>query len=81
MAADFLFFNVEEASNVFDHLFVGESHLVAGGTIWRRGGNNVRGVTDAVGRGQRVGRNENGGRGVGHRWNGWAVMWYVKGKK
>ena len=81
LTADFFFLNIEEASDVLNHLFVGESHLIAGGTVWRRGGDDVGGVVDAVGGGQRVGRNEDGRRGAGHRWNSWAVVWCVEGEE
>jgi len=50
LAADFFFLNVKEASDVLNHLFVGECQFVASGTIWRRRGNNVGGVASAVGR-------------------------------
>ena len=77
LAADFFFLDVEKASNVLDHLFVGESHLIAGGAVWRRRGNDVGGVACTVhGRGRARG-NEDGGRGAGHRWT---VMWNVEGK-
>ena len=81
LVADFFFLNVEKASNVFNHLLMGKSHLVTGRTVRRRRGNNVRGVATAIDRGQGVGRNENGGRGAGHCWDGRAVVRSVKGKK
>jgi len=81
LAADFFFFNVEKASNVLNHLFVGKSHLIAGRTIWRRGGNDVRGVTDAIGGGRRARRDEDRGGQARHHWDGWAVVRYVEGKE
>ena len=33
LAMDFLFLDIEETSDVFDHLFMGESHLVTGGAV------------------------------------------------
>ena len=33
LAADFLFLNVEETSDVLNHLLVGKSQLIAGGTV------------------------------------------------
>ena len=49
LAADFLFLNVEESSDVLDHLFVGEGHFVAGRAVWRRRGDDVGGVASAIG--------------------------------
>jgi len=48
LAADFFFLNVEETSDVLNHLLMGESQLIASGTIWRRRGNKVRGVASAI---------------------------------
>ena len=61
LVVNFLFFNVKKTSDVLDHLLVGESHLVAGGTVWRGRGNNIGGVASAVGRRGQVRWNENGG--------------------
>ena len=61
LAADFFFLDVEKTSDVLNHLFVGVSHLGVGGTVRRRGGDNVGSVASTVdGRGQ-VRRNENRG--------------------
>jgi len=62
LVADFFFFDIEETSDMLDHLFMGESHLVAGGAVWRRRSNNVGGVAHAVHGGGRARGNENGGR-------------------
>ena len=62
LTADFFFLNVEEASDVLDHLFMGECQFVAGGTIRRRRGYDVGGVASAVNGGRRAGWNEDGGR-------------------
>ena len=61
LAVDFFFLDIKEASDVLDHLFMGESHLAIGRAVRRRGGNEVGGVASAVNRGRRTGRNENGG--------------------
>jgi len=50
LAADFFFLDVEKVSDVFDHLLVRESHLIIGGAVWRRRGNDIGGVASAVGR-------------------------------
>ena len=44
------FLNIEETSDMLDHLFMGESHLGASWAVRRRGGNDVRGVASAVDR-------------------------------
>jgi len=51
LAADFFFLDVEEASDVLNHLLVGESQFIASGAVRRRGGNDVRGAASTVGRG------------------------------
>ena len=61
LAADFFFLNVEEASNVLDHLFVGKGQVAAGRTVWRGRGNEVRGAASVVNRRRRAGGNKNGG--------------------
>ena len=66
LAANFFFLDVEEMSNMLDHLLVGESHLRAGRPIGRRRGDNVGCVASTVGRGQGAGWNEDGGRRAGH---------------
>jgi len=81
LVADFLFLGIEKTSNMLDHLFVGKSQLIASRAVWRRGGDNVGGAVNAVGRERRAGRDEDGGRGAGHHRDGWAVMWCVEGKK
>jgi len=81
LVVDFLFLDVEKMSDVLNHLFVGESHLLTGRAIRRRGGDDVRSIADTVGRGRRTGRDEDGGRGTRHRWDGWAVVWCVESKE
>ena len=44
LVADFLFFNIEEASDVLNHLFMGKSQFITGRTVWRGRGDEVRGV-------------------------------------
>jgi len=61
LAADFFFLDVEEASNVLDHLFVGKGQVAAGRTVWRGRGNEVRGAASVVNRRRRAGGNKNGG--------------------
>jgi len=34
LAANFFFLDVEETSNVFDHLLVGKGQFIIGGTVW-----------------------------------------------
>ena len=77
LAVDFFFLNVEETSDVLNHLLMGECQFVAGRTVRRRRGDKVRGVASAVSGGRRTGWNENGGRGARHRW---AIVWYVASK-
>jgi len=62
LMSHFFFLNVEETSNVLNHLFMGEGHLVAGGAVWRRRGDDVGGVASTVGRRGRTRWDENGGR-------------------
>ena len=62
LAADFFFLDIGEASNMFDHLFMGKSHLVTGGAVWRRRGDDVGGIASAVDGGRRTGWNKDGGR-------------------
>jgi len=77
LAADFFFLNVEEVSDVLDHLFVGECQFVTGRTIRRRRGYDIGGVASTIGRrGQARWDEDRGGR-ARHCWNGWAVVWYV----
>jgi len=75
LAVDFFFLDIEEVGNVFDHLFVRKGQVTAGGAVWRGRGNEVRSVASAVNGRRRVGRDEDGRRRAGHRWNGWAVVW------
>ena len=78
LAANFFFLNIEEAGDVFNHLFMGKSHFQTGWTIRRRGYDNVGGVASAIdGRGQ-AGWDENGGRRTRHCW---AVKEIVEGVK
>ena len=74
LAADFLFLNVEEMSDMLNHLLVGENHLFTGRAIRRRRGHNVGGIVTAIDGGQGAGRNKDGGRRTGHCWNGWTVV-------
>jgi len=62
LAADFLFLNIEETSDVLDHLLVGESQVTVGGAVRRGRSDKIRGVASAVNRGRRTGWNEDGGR-------------------
>ena len=68
LAANFFFFYVEKTSDVFDHLFMRESHFRACRAVRRGGGDNVRGVASAVGRGRGAGWNKDGRGSVGHCW-------------
>jgi len=61
LTADFFFLNVEETSDVLNHLLMRESHFAVGRAVRRRGGNEVGGVAGAVDGGRRAGRNEDGG--------------------
>jgi len=81
LAANFFFLNVEEASNMLDHLFVRESYLAIGGAVRRRRGDKIRGVASAAGRRRGARWNEDGRRQARHCLNGWTVMWCVKGKE
>jgi len=74
LVADFFFLDIKEASDVLNHLFVGERQFIAGRTVWRRGGYDVGSVASAVSRGRGAGWNENGGRGARHCWT---IVWYV----
>jgi len=51
LMANFFFLDIEETSNVLNHLFVGECQLVASRTVWRQGGDDVSGAANTVGRG------------------------------
>jgi len=80
LAADFFFLDVEESSNVYDHLLMGESQLAIGRAVRRGRGDDVGGVAGAIGRRRRARGNENGGGGVRHRWYGRTVVWDVMSK-
>ena len=68
LAANFFFLNVEETSNMLNHLFVGKSHLWVGQAFRRRRCDNVGSVAGTVnGRGQ-TRWNENWGRRARHCW-------------
>ena len=68
MAANFFFLNIEKASNVFDHLLVGKSHLRTSWAIRRGRHDDVGGVASAV-NGRRQARwDKNGGRRMRHCW-------------
>ena len=60
LVTDFFFLDIEETSNVLDHLLMGESHFVASGAVWRRGSDNVGGVASTIGRRGGVGWDEDG---------------------
>ena len=60
LAADFFFLNVEEAGDVFDHLFMGQDRFIAGRAVRRRGGDDVGGVASTVGGRRQAGRDEDG---------------------
>jgi len=61
LVADFLFLNVEEASNMLDHLLMGESQFVTGRTVRRGRSDKIGGVASTVdGRG-RMRWDKNGG--------------------
>jgi len=62
LMADFFFLDIEEASDVLDHLLMRESHFIVGRTVRRRRGDKVRGVASAVDQGQRAGWDKDGGR-------------------
>jgi len=62
LAVDFFFLNVEELSDVYDHLFMGEGQFAVSRTIWRWRGNAVGGIASAVDGGRRTGWNKDGGR-------------------
>jgi len=61
LAANFLFLDIEKASDMLDHLFVGESHIIASRAIWGRRGHSVRGVAATIDGGRRTRRNKDGG--------------------
>ena len=63
--ADFLFLDVEDASDMLDHLFVGDGHFQVGWAFGRWRGNNVGCVASAVDWGRGARRNKDGGIG-GH---------------
>ena len=48
LVADFFLFNIEEVGNMFDHLLMSHGHFVTGGTVRRRGGDDVGGVASAT---------------------------------
>ena len=66
LAVDFFLFNIEKASNMLNYLFIGESHLFAGRTVRRQGGDDIRGVASTVGGRRQARRNEDGGEGARH---------------
>ena len=78
LAANFFFLNVEEASDVFNHLFVGKGHLRVGWAVRRRRGNDVGCVTSVVNGGGRARWDEDGGRRARHCR---AIKQVVKGVK
>ena len=60
LTVDFFFLDIEESSDMLDHLLVGKSHLRVSRAVRRRRGDNVRGVAGAVGRGRRARREKAG---------------------
>ena len=62
LVADFFFLNIEELSDVLNHLLMGESQLITGRTVQGRRGDDVGGVASAVGRRRQAGRDEDGRR-------------------
>ena len=76
LVANFFFFNVEETSDVFDHLLMGESHFRAGWAVRGRRCDDVGGVASTVNGRRRARRYKYRGRGVGHCW---AIEEVVKG--
>jgi len=79
--ANFFFLDVKEVSDVFDHLFAGESQFFTGWAIRRGRSDDIRGVASAVGGRRQARGDKDGRRQVGHVWNGWAVMGCVEGEK
>jgi len=78
---NFFFLDIEEASDVFNHLLVGESQFVAGWTVQRRGSDKIGGVASTVNGRGRTRWDKDGRRRARHRWIGWAVMWCMESKK
>jgi len=78
LAADFCFLDIEEASDVLDHLLVGERQFIAGRTVRRRGGYDVGSVASTVGRRGRMQWDEDGGGQARHCWT---VVWYMESEK
>ena len=76
LMANFFFFYVEKASDMFDHLFMGEGHFRTCWAIRRGRGDNVWGVAGTVGRRGGAGWNEDRGGSIGHHW---AVKKVVEG--
>jgi len=62
LTANFFFLNVEELSDVYNYLLVGESQIAVGGAVWRRRGDEVGGVASAFDGRRRAGGNEDGRR-------------------
>jgi len=61
LAADFFFLDIEETSNVLDHLLMREGQFITGRTVRRGRSNHIGGVASTIdGRGQ-ARRNEDGG--------------------
>ena len=66
LVANFLFLNIEDVSDVLDHLLMGKSHLRIGWAFRGRRGNDVGGVASTVNGRQGAGWNKDGRRGVRH---------------
>jgi len=77
LAVDFFFLDIEETSDMLDHLLMGECQFVVGRAVWRGRGNDVGGVASAIGGRGRAGWNEDGRRRARHCWT---VVWNVTGK-
>ena len=48
LMANFFLFNIEEVGDVFNHLVVSQGHFIAGRTVRRGRGNDVRGVASTT---------------------------------
>ena len=50
LVANFFFLDIEESSNVLNHLLMGKGQVTASRAVWRRGSDNVGGVASTIGR-------------------------------
>ena len=62
MAMNFFFLNIEESSDVLNHLLMGKGQVAAGRTVWRGRGNEIRGVASDIDRRRQARWDKNGGR-------------------